>query len=98
MTADRLNVVKREMGFSKDSCCVFMLQLLIVVYLVVQCFDVQVQADLNATLVVDASQASGRRIPETLFGIFFEVRIIKLVSCNSEMLLMIFAAEGSATL
>ncbi|AES81079.1 putative non-reducing end alpha-L-arabinofuranosidase [Medicago truncatula] len=60
------------MGFSKDSCCVFMLQLLIVVYLVVQCFDVQVQADLNATLVVDASQASGRRIPETLFGIFFE--------------------------
>ncbi|CAJ2671848.1 unnamed protein product [Trifolium pratense] len=60
------------MGFSKDSWCVFMLQLFIVVCLIVQSFDVKVHADLNATLTVNASLASGRRIPDTLFGIFFE--------------------------
>lgn len=58
------------------SCCVFMLQLFIVVCLLVQCFDAKVHADLNATLVVDASLASGRPIPDTLFGLFFEVSII----------------------
>jgi alpha-N-arabinofuranosidase len=52
-----------------------MLQLFIVVCLIVQGFYVKVHADLNATLTVDASQASGRRIPDTLFGIFFEVRM-----------------------
>ncbi|KAL5059092.1 hypothetical protein RYX36_030696 [Vicia faba] len=61
------------MGLSKDSCCVFMLQLFILVCLLVQCFDVKVHADLNATLVVDASQASARPIPDTLFGLFFEI-------------------------
>lgn len=29
--------------------------------------------DANVTLQVDASNATGRPIPETLFGIFFEV-------------------------
>ncbi|KAI5427490.1 alpha-L-arabinofuranosidase 1, partial [Lathyrus oleraceus] len=55
------------------SCCVFMIQVFILVCLLVQCFDAKVHADLNAaTLVVDASQASGRPIPDTLFGLFFE--------------------------
>ncbi|CAL5194127.1 unnamed protein product [Lathyrus oleraceus] len=55
------------------SCRVFMIQVFILVCLLVQCFDAKVHADLNAaTLVVDASQASGRRTPDTLFGLFFE--------------------------
>lgn len=68
-----LNVVNiQKMG----SCRVFMIQVFILVCLLVQCFDAKVHADLNAaTLVVDASQASGRPIPDTLFGLFFEVRI-----------------------
>ncbi|XP_027353356.1 alpha-L-arabinofuranosidase 1-like isoform X1 [Abrus precatorius] len=60
------------MGSSNASCSVSLLQLFIVVCLVFQCFAAEVHADLNATLVVDASDTSGRLIPETLFGIFFE--------------------------
>lgn len=59
------------MGF-KPSCSVALLQLLIAVYVCSQCFTVEVGADQNATLVVDASGASGKPIPETFFGIFFE--------------------------
>ncbi|KAF7801381.1 Alpha-L-arabinofuranosidase 1 [Senna tora] len=33
---------------------------------------IELDADQNSTLVVDASDASARPIPETLFGIFFE--------------------------
>ncbi|KAK7286634.1 hypothetical protein RJT34_21773 [Clitoria ternatea] len=60
------------MGLSKVTCSVSLLQLFLVVFLVFQCYGIRVHADLNTTLVVDASDAPGRRIPETLFGIFFE--------------------------
>ncbi|OIW03236.1 hypothetical protein TanjilG_08398 [Lupinus angustifolius] len=60
------------MGLSKASCSVSLLQLFIVVFLVVQCSAKKKGAELNTTLIVDASDASGRLIPETLFGIFFE--------------------------
>ncbi|KAL2320581.1 hypothetical protein Fmac_029550 [Flemingia macrophylla] len=59
------------MGSSKASCTVSLFQLFIVVCLVFQCFA-RVHADLSATLIVNASDASGKPIPETLFGIFFE--------------------------
>nr|KYP64032.1 Alpha-L-arabinofuranosidase 1 [Cajanus cajan] len=59
------------MGSSKASCSVSLLQLFIVVCLVFQCFAKN-HADLSTTLIVNASDASGKPIPETLFGIFFE--------------------------
>ncbi|KAJ1433984.1 Glycoside hydrolase superfamily, partial [Sesbania bispinosa] len=60
------------MALSKASCSVSLFQLFIVICLVFQCFAIKVHADLNATLTVDASEASGKPIPETFFGIFFE--------------------------
>ncbi|KAK7290735.1 hypothetical protein RIF29_05366 [Crotalaria pallida] len=60
------------MGLSKASCCVSLLQLFIVVSLVFQCYANKLDADLNATLIVNASDGSGRPIPDTLFGVFFE--------------------------
>ncbi|XP_061356004.1 alpha-L-arabinofuranosidase 1-like [Gastrolobium bilobum] len=60
------------MGLSKASCCVAQLQLFIVICLFFQCFAAKKHADLNTTLTVNASDASGRLIPDTLFGIFFE--------------------------
>lgn len=33
----------------------------------------ELKANKTATLTVDASSQSGRKIPDTLFGIFFEV-------------------------
>lgn len=35
-----------------------------------------IEADQPVALFVNASQASAKKIPETLFGIFFEVRLI----------------------
>lgn len=58
---------------SKSSCSLALLQLFTVVCVLFQCFAIKVDADQNTTLVVDASDASGRLIPETFFGIFFEV-------------------------
>ncbi|TKY62770.1 Alpha-L-arabinofuranosidase 1 [Spatholobus suberectus] len=60
------------MGSSRASCSVSLLQLFIVVCLLFQCIAFKVHADLSTTLLVNASDASGRPIPETLFGIFFE--------------------------
>ncbi|QCD97122.1 alpha-N-arabinofuranosidase [Vigna unguiculata] len=60
------------MGSLKALCNVSLLQLFIVLCLVFQCFATRRHADLRTTLVVDASDATGRPIPETLFGIFFE--------------------------
>ncbi|XP_028761340.1 alpha-L-arabinofuranosidase 1 [Neltuma alba] len=57
---------------SKPSRSVALIQLLTVFYLLCQCFAVKVDAEQNAALVVDASGASGKPIPETFFGIFFE--------------------------
>ena len=63
------------MGLFKASRNAALLQLFIVVCSVFQCSAVKVDADLNTTLIVNASDATGRPIPETLFGIFFEVRL-----------------------
>ncbi|XP_057721191.1 alpha-L-arabinofuranosidase 1 [Arachis stenosperma] len=50
-----------------------LLQVFIVLCLVVfQSSAVKVDADLNTTLTVDASDSSGSPIPDTLLGIFFE--------------------------
>ena len=58
---------------SKSSCSVSLIQFLAVIYLLCQCIALQVAADQNATLVVDASGASAKSIADTFFGIFFEV-------------------------
>ncbi|KAL9331410.1 hypothetical protein ACSQ67_001020 [Phaseolus vulgaris] len=60
------------MGSFKAICSVSLLQLFIVFCLVFQCFATRRHTDPRTTLVVDASNAIGRPIPETLFGIFFE--------------------------
>lgn len=41
-----------------------------------QCSATGVEANQTAVLLVNASEASARRIPDTLFGIFFEVSLI----------------------
>jgi len=69
------------MGSLKALCNVSLLQLFIVLCLVFQCFATRRHADLRTTLVVDASDATGRPIPETLFGIFFEVWFLALIGC-----------------
>jgi hypothetical protein len=43
-------------------------------------------ANKSATLVVDASSQSGRKIPATLFGIFFEV----IIESNRELTMFIY--------
>ncbi|RDX83258.1 Alpha-L-arabinofuranosidase 1, partial [Mucuna pruriens] len=60
------------MGSTKASCSVSLLQLFIVVCLVFECSATKKHADLSTTIIVNASDASVRPIPETLFGIFFE--------------------------
>ncbi|GAB2221699.1 hypothetical protein Droror1_Dr00012884 [Drosera rotundifolia] len=49
------------------SLCIF-----IGAYCFCECYGVEVAQNQTATLVVNASDASGRPIPSTLFGIFFE--------------------------
>lgn len=44
------------------------------------CAD-ETEADQPIALYVNASEASAKKIPKTLFGIFFEVRSIKV--CDS---------------
>ncbi|XP_057437861.1 alpha-L-arabinofuranosidase 1-like [Lotus japonicus] len=56
------------MGLYKASFIVAALQLCIAVSLCA----IKVNADLNATLTVDAHETSGKPISETLFGLFFE--------------------------
>lgn len=55
------------------ACCSFLW-----IYLVTEaCFSVLTcYADQASTLVVDASDSSGRPIPDTLFGVFFEVGVL----------------------
>ncbi|KAK7396083.1 hypothetical protein VNO78_16830 [Psophocarpus tetragonolobus] len=60
------------MGSSKASCSVSLLLLFIVVCFSFECLATKKHADLSTTLIVNASDASSRPIPETLFGIFFE--------------------------
>ena len=78
---DTLNVLNKKMGFLKISCNVILLHIFIVIGLAFQCSAIQADANQTATLLVDASDASGRKIPDTFFGIFFEVSN-KLVTRN----------------
>lgn len=60
------------MAFCKvPSCGVLLLLFFIATCFLFQCFAAEVEVNQTARLLVDASQ--GRLIPETLFGIFFEV-------------------------
>jgi hypothetical protein len=47
-------------------------------------------ANQTSTLVVDASDGSGRPIPKTLFGIFFEVREIIINHCIPSTFYIVF--------
>ncbi|KAJ7972047.1 alpha-L-arabinofuranosidase 1 [Quillaja saponaria] len=60
------------MGFFEVPYTVLLLNLLMVVCSVFQCCAIGLDANNTARLLVDASQTSGRPIPGTLFGIFFE--------------------------
>lgn len=51
-----------------------------------QC-SAELHADQTALLFVNASEASARKIPKTLFGLFFEV---SLVIYNGELLIYLF--------
>lgn len=66
------------MGFHKDPCYGLLFYICIGFCLAPQCFTNEVHADQTAELTVNASDAAGRSIPETLFGIFFEVRSLSL--------------------
>lgn len=58
-----------------------------------QCFAIGVDAD-NSILLVDASKASGQPIPDTLFGIFFEVYVHSLAIWCFLMLELTFISSG----
>lgn len=45
-------------------------------YALYQCSAIEVDKNQTAWLYVNASQASARKIPKTLFGVFFEVNIL----------------------
>ncbi|PKI58955.1 alpha-L-arabinofuranosidase 1 [Punica granatum] len=60
------------MGFRKDPFCGLLVYICIGLCFASQCFADEVSADQTAQLTVNASDAAGRPIPETLFGIFFE--------------------------
>lgn len=49
-------------------CLVFML------FVVRHCLSQKLEGNLSALLTIDASPQSNHMIPDTLFGIFFEVR------------------------
>lgn len=69
------------MGSYKLHYRVLLLCFFVGIFFVPQCFAVGVDANQTARLFVNASEASARLIPETLFGIFFEVC---LLTCNFE--------------
>lgn len=52
-----------------------------------QSFADGIEADQPVALYVNASEASSKKIPKTLFGIFFEVRLIS----NHEILYLILS-------
>ncbi|GAB4843993.1 aspartate-semialdehyde dehydrogenase-like protein [Ancistrocladus abbreviatus] len=57
---------------SFKTTCYLLLCFLIGARALCQCDDFDVKQNQTAILVVNASEAAGRQIPETLFGIFFE--------------------------
>ncbi|KAG6642756.1 hypothetical protein CIPAW_09G163200 [Carya illinoinensis] len=60
------------MGPCKVNYSVLLLSFFIVSFFVPHCLSIGDEADQRAFLRVNASEASGRPIPKTLFGIFFE--------------------------
>jgi hypothetical protein len=72
---------EETMGSYKASFSVLLLYFFVGNFFVPQCFANGVDANQTAWLFVNASDASARPIPKTLFGIFFEVY---LLTCNYE--------------
>lgn len=66
------------MGFRKDPCYCLLLYICIGFWSASQCSANEVKADQTAQMIVNASDAAGRSMPETLFGIFFEVCSLSL--------------------
>ena len=62
------------MGTSKDTVPRAILCFLFLLCLGCKCLASELEATQTATLAVDASPQLARKIPDTLFGIFFEVR------------------------
>jgi len=60
------------MGSCKVPYSVLLLYFVIGTFFVSQCFAIGVDANITAQLLVNASDAAGRPIPDTLFGLFFE--------------------------
>lgn len=56
----------------KVTSSVLLLYFVIGTFFVSQCFAIGVDTNITAHLVVNASESSGKPIPDTLFGIFFE--------------------------
>jgi alpha-N-arabinofuranosidase len=77
------------MTCSKSNCSFLRVYLIIIMSCVaLQCNNAN--ANQTSTLVVDASDGSGRPIPKTLFGIFFEVRDYYHQSLYSKHILYCF--------
>jgi hypothetical protein len=67
---------EETMGSYKVHYSVILLYFFLGNFFAPQCFAIGVDANQTALLVVNASEASARPIPETLFGIFFEVCLL----------------------
>ncbi|KAG2689874.1 hypothetical protein I3760_09G160800 [Carya illinoinensis] len=67
-----MRCVEDNMGPCKVNYSVLLLSFFIVSFFVPHCLSIGDEADQRAFLRVNASEASGRPIPKTLFGIFFE--------------------------
>ncbi|KAK9986996.1 hypothetical protein SO802_031947 [Lithocarpus litseifolius] len=60
------------MGSCKVPYSVLLLYFVIGTFFVSQCFAIGVDTNITARLLVNASDAAGQPIPDTLFGLFFE--------------------------
>ncbi|KAK4725615.1 hypothetical protein R3W88_028394 [Solanum pinnatisectum] len=60
-----------DMDSSHSLCCILLL-VLFGISIQYQCFASEIDADQTELLIVNASEASARKMPDTLFGIFFE--------------------------
>lgn len=64
------------MGSCKVPYSVLLLYFVIGTFFVSRCFAIGVDANITAQLLVNASDAAGQPIPDTLFGLFFEVSFL----------------------
>nr|XP_023909238.1 alpha-L-arabinofuranosidase 1 [Quercus suber]POF14686.1 alpha-l-arabinofuranosidase 1 [Quercus suber] len=60
------------MGSCKVPYSVLLLYFVIGTFFVSQCFAIGVDTNITAQMLVNASDAAGKPIPDTLFGLFFE--------------------------